>query len=177
MKIEQAMNEIESLELCARVNIASGYRIFLQLIQEEESVRILLRELNSREQMSKILQMVLNRISDILQKQSDPRYENPSDTAIAIYLWVISVKDLNLAKAAAAFVDQAPRCWWAAKVSHEVLSNEPFRSDSRTSDWNRVLIPQASKSVTPTIQAPLPVPPFKNYQWNTEKFENEYKAA
>jgi hypothetical protein len=124
--------------------------MFLQLIQEEEPVRVLLRELNSREQMSKYLQMVLNRISEILQKQSDPGYENPSDTALAIYLWVISVKDLSLAKAAAAFVAQAPRCWWAAKVSREVLSNEPFLSDSRT-----VEIQNQSKASAPTVQASI----------------------
>lgn len=182
MNIEQAMNEIESLELCARVNIASGYRMFLQLIQEEESVRALLRELNSREhkalnRISEILQMVLNRISEILQKQNDPRYENPSDTALAIYLWVISLKDLSLAKAASAFVTQAPRCWWAAKVSHEVLSNEPFRSDSRTSDSRTVPIPQSSESFTPTVQAPSAVLPIRNYHWHTEKNEKAPIAA
>jgi hypothetical protein len=113
MPLDEVMNEIESHEFAGRVNVASDLRTFLRAARAEPSVNGLLQELDSPEKRP----AVVNRVFELARRQIDPRYENPSDTPLAIYVWSMSLKDMGLATIAAERAAQAPQCWWAAQLS------------------------------------------------------------
>ena len=117
MTVREAMREIESHEFAARLNVASNFRTFLRAAQRQEAVRTLLQELDSQEKR----QQVFFRILELSRQRVDPRYENQWDTALAVYVWLINLKDFDLAKVAAEAAAQALQCWWAMKVSGHIL--------------------------------------------------------
>lgn len=117
MTFDEALRDIESLEFAARVNIASDLRTFLRIAGDQESVRTVLSEIASEEKQQRVLSQAL-RLSRL---QVDLRYENPWDSALAVYLWVLSLKVLPLAQVAAEAAVQAPRCWWAFRVADGIL--------------------------------------------------------
>jgi hypothetical protein len=120
MIIREAMQEIESHEFAARLNVASDFRTFIQAAKSQEAVLTLWQELDSPEKC----QQVLYRVFELSRQRVDPRYENPWDTALAVYVWLISSKDLDLARMAAEVAAQAPQCWWATKISRHILLEE-----------------------------------------------------
>lgn len=111
-----ALKEVESHDLAARLNVASDFGTFLRAAQQQQSVRALIQELGSR----KRLQEVFYRILELSRQKVDLRYENQWDTAIALYVLLISLKDFDLAKIAAQVAAQMPQCWWAKKVSTHI---------------------------------------------------------
>lgn len=159
MNFEEATREVESLEFDARLNIASGLRLFLQIAQEEQAVSFLLSELKDREK----LQALVSRVLELSHREIDSRYENPWDTPLAVYVWLISMKDFTLARIAAGAASLAPQCWWATKVSSEVLSS------IQVSSYGKVV----SLSVP---DANYPSADFGSNS-NTEKVENYSIAA
>jgi hypothetical protein len=147
MTLDEAMKEIESHEFAARVNVASDLTTFLQAAQAEPSVNCLLEELDSPEMRP----AVLSKVYELTQRQVDPRYENPWDTALAVYVWAMSLRDLDLAKVAAKEVVQVPQCWWAAKLSRQLLLTQESP------------VPSASSSTTrPTVQI-TDAPPLRTF--------------
>jgi hypothetical protein len=129
MTISEAMNEIESYEFAARLNVASDLRTFLRAAQTEPSVNDLLQELDSPEKRL----AVLSKVFELSQRQIDLSYENPWDSSLAIYVWSMSLKDLGLAKAAAETAIQAPQCWWAVKLSRKILLTQESPMPSASS--------------------------------------------
>jgi hypothetical protein len=136
MTLNEAMKEIESHTFAARVNVASDLRTFLQAAQAEPSVKDLLEELDSPEKRP----AVLSRIYELTQQQVDPRYENPWDTALAIYVWAMSLKDLDLAAIAAEVTARAPQCWWAAKLSRQMLLTQESPMPSTSSSTSELAV-------------------------------------
>ena len=126
MTFEEAMKEVESPTFDASVNVASDLRTFLLGVQQQEAVHILFRELDSPEKRLQLFSQVVA----LSRQQIDPRYENLWDTALAVYVWLISLKDANLAKVASQTAMQAPQCWWAAKVSSIVSTESRVNSDA-----------------------------------------------
>jgi hypothetical protein len=120
MIFKEAMRKVESHEFAAYLNIASDIRTFLRAAQQEEAVLTLLKDLDSLENCWQIL----IRIFELSRQQIDLRYENQWDTALAIYVWLINLKDFDLAKIAAFVADRAPQCWWAKKISRHILLGE-----------------------------------------------------
>jgi hypothetical protein len=129
MTLDEVMKEIESHAFAARVNVASDLRTFLRAAQAERSVNDLLEELDSPEKRP----AVLSKIYELTQRQVDPRYENPWDTALAVYVWAMSVRDSDLATIAAEAAAQAPQCWWAAKLSRKILLTQESPMPSASS--------------------------------------------
>lgn len=124
--LKEAMSTIESHEFSAYVNAASGMRTFLQAVNQHNTTRKLLKEL---EDPIFCLQ-ILNRVFELSRQQVDPRYENPWDTALAVYVLLLSWKDESLAKIAAEEVIHIPQCWWAMKVSRRILLEEKSHNDA-----------------------------------------------
>jgi hypothetical protein len=60
---------------------------------------------------------VAERLADLCEQPIDPQYENPGDTALAVYLWLLDTYDRDLARRCAEKVLAAPRCWWAWRVA------------------------------------------------------------
>lgn len=129
MNIDEAIAEIESTSIAARLGVASDLRTFVAGMKLEPAVCSLYESMHEPESLGR----VLSRISALSRRQADYRYENPWDTALAVYLWMVAHRDRERAKLAAAIVSHAPQCWWAAKLSRKLLE-EP--------DW--LTIPQST---------------------------------
>ncbi len=126
MTLQEAMAEIESHELAARLNVASDSRTFFQLAQGQKAVLDLEQKLDSYE----VKVRILSRAWKLSRYKVDLRYENQWDTALAVYVWLISRKDFALARIAADAVIEAPQCWWAAKISRHIILGKLLHSDA-----------------------------------------------
>lgn len=126
MTLKEATQEIESHEFVARVNVASDFRTFLRAVAEQKVIHVLSQELAASENR----QYVLNRVLELSRRKVDLRYENPWDTALTAYVWLLNVKDWDLAKIAAEAAARAPQCWWATKMAHHILLEGPVCNDA-----------------------------------------------
>lgn len=140
MTFDEGLRDIESLEFAARVNIASDLRTFLRVAGNQESVTTVLSELASPQKQQRVFSEAL-RLSRL---QVDLRYENPWDSALAVFVWVLSLRALQLARVAAEAAVQAPQCWWASRIAHDVLRGSLVRSTQasrRTDDFIPLVLP------------------------------------
>lgn len=124
MTFDEALRDIESLDFAARVNIASDLRTFLRVAGDQESVRTVANEIVSEEKQQRLLFEALR----LSRMQVDFRYENPWDSALAVFLWLLSSKVPPLARVAAEAVVQARQCWWALRMAHGILRESLLRS-------------------------------------------------
>lgn len=123
------LEEIESNEFAVRLGVASNFRTFLRAAQQEEAVWRVLRELYSQGGRL-VLSQILQRVLELSNEQVDFRYENPWDTALTVYLWLLSLKDSEAAETAASAVSRALNCWWATKIARSVLLREQLQNDA-----------------------------------------------
>jgi hypothetical protein len=83
MTWHQALDEIQTQEFAAKLNVASGFRSFFRAASEEPAVATLFKAvLESGETREE----VFGRILDLSSLDVDIRYENPNDTALAVLL-------------------------------------------------------------------------------------------
>lgn len=128
MTIVEAIKEIESVELNARVNIASSFENFMSILRDEAAVRELFELMDSRDNVAKIY----SRVIELSKGSVDIRYENPRDVAITIYLWLISIQNKELAKMASEVVSNVKQCWWASKMSYSLLREKMSRNEANS---------------------------------------------
>ena len=124
MTFEEALHDIESHEFAAHVNLASDLATFLRIANDHESVRTLLSGIVSIDRQKHLLSEVL-RLSRL---EVDIRYENPWDSALAVFLWVLSLRSPRLAPVAAEATIQTRQCWWALRVAHGILRESLLQS-------------------------------------------------
>jgi len=122
----EALREIESLDFSVRLNIASGLRTFLDIANQEEAVLVVRDRIRST---TRYWQLV-RRTVDLLREEFDEQYENPADTALAVYTWLLNESRLETRRAPIAeqVTDQVARarqCWWALKVAEMAQSSHP----------------------------------------------------
>lgn len=120
MSVREAMTEIESLDFAVRLNVASDFRTFIQAARQHRAVKSLYRELASAEVSKKIV----SRVAELSRQAIDLRYENQWDTALAVYVWLISLRDTSFSRIAAEVAVQAPQCWWATRLARSILVGE-----------------------------------------------------
>lgn len=109
---EELFGGIESHRFAALVNVASNLKTFLRALDAQPEVRQLAAAMTSAE----VRAAVLARVVELTGKESDPGYENPWDSALAAYLWLLSRTDPAAVAVAAARIRACSRCWWANKV-------------------------------------------------------------
>lgn len=126
MTFDEAQREIESSPMVIRLNVVSGLKTFLLAMQSENAVCDLRQMLGSKEKQ----ELVLSRLVELSRQRIDRRYENPWDTALAIYLWLLSSAQKDLLALAAEIVAQAPQCWWAKKLSDQLLRERETQTKS-----------------------------------------------
>jgi hypothetical protein len=132
MTYEEAINEIESHELSARLNVASDMKLFLRGAQKQEAFRVIMDKLNSHDNA----QRLFRRAIQLSQQTPDLRYENQWDTALTIYLWLFKIKDLNIAKTLAGVIARTPQCWWAKMLSCDILLSKETYVETGTKSIN-----------------------------------------
>lgn len=122
MTFNEARREIESNEFAARINIASGIATLLAAASEEPAVRQLWTELLSDSSTLKLLV----RVKELATENVDLRYRHPRDTALAVFLWLLSIRNHSLANIAAETISKVPRSFWAAALARQqLLLQEP----------------------------------------------------
>lgn len=109
--------DIESHEFASRLNVASNLVTFLRDARNQVSVIAIFEELDEKEKLFQ----VLTRLIDLSRKTVDPRYENPLDTALAVYLWLLSLKNSEVASLGAQFILKCSQCWWAERIARSIL--------------------------------------------------------
>ena len=128
MTIEQVQEIIESAEFAGELSVASTLDSFLKGVgQSRVSVELsaLLDKRVHREQ-------ILHRIYSLVAEAVDIRFENPRDTAIAVYLWVLHGKDPQIGRVAASAISKARQCWWSEKLAIEISKMERVEAANAT---------------------------------------------
>src|SRR5262249_37717703 len=113
----EAFSEIESFAFSVRMNVASGLHSFLFALAHEEALDVLVRGLTVDRDVSVLAQ----RLFAIASETADARYEHPRDVALASYLWLLAVKQSDLAEASAEVVMSAQNTWWSRKIASILL--------------------------------------------------------
>ncbi len=134
MNISELLDTIESYEMAARVNAASGIRAATKIALTHPAVQGLMEEASKPE----VADTILTRILYLSRQGVDVRYENPNDTAFLIYALVLMRRAPELAFVAAAVICQLPNLWWASIVAADILEGTSEYNDAATSslsDW------------------------------------------
>ncbi|NER35600.1 MAG: hypothetical protein F6J93_16675 [Oscillatoria sp. SIO1A7] len=125
------MEVIESRRLDAILNAASSFSLFLKGVHQETATRQLVEEM---QKSPRNVWLVLQKTVELSQKKIDLQYQHPWDTALTIYMWALSLVNLEVAGIAAAFVEEADNCWWAKKLAYNIL----FEKDRKNSIFTKL---------------------------------------
>ena len=139
MNTEEALAYIESPRFDAELNVVSGSKAFFRAVANEPAVQI---SLSSLRESGPLREEVLGRICDLAASETDPRYENPNDSALAALLWLTCFADPDFARLGAHYVERAPRCWYARKLACQIIN--PTATGSTMSSVRSGLETQAS---------------------------------
>lgn len=142
MTFDEALKEIESPEFSARLNLASDFKGFFHAVELEKAIGIALSHLCLLSNMTKLLR----RISELTRQNVDLRYENPWDNTLTVYLWILNVRDVNIAKIAAEKVAETPQCWWATKYAKHLLLDKGLVSMTANKLVFDLLMPTQTRS-------------------------------
>lgn len=134
MNWQQEATEIESIEFDVQLNVVSSFKLFLNAARKEPSVIALYRAMQTSEEVS---EKVLGRVCDLSRQEIDTRYANTNDTALAVYLWLLSVCRPTHATIGALCVVDAANCHYAWKVARSILlpSLDPVLSGDMMAGW------------------------------------------
>ena len=129
MNWEDALDEIHSTGFDANLNVVSGTDRFFRAVSIEPAVLDAYREMR---RSGEAREEALGIISDLVNQETDPRFENPNDTPLAVLLWLTAFAADDCARIAAAWVDSAQRCWYAKKLAKRILNPPP----TETTDYS-----------------------------------------
>ena len=113
---------IESISFVARTNIASNLNTFLAAIAAESVVVSLQRRLRDEPSMIDCLVKAMRHLSDL---DYDDAFENPADTAVATYGWIIANEYPALEGLVADLLRSLQNSWWSVRLA------ERFQSKNR----------------------------------------------
>ncbi len=117
---------IESHRFGALAGLASGVRTFLSIIRQQSEVQELDRKIRKEKPYRKVLQ----RVRHLCTMSVDPRFENPWDTALAVYLLAIHRKNNADALAAAETLRSINNIFWAGYIAEAILKEDNSQETS-----------------------------------------------
>lgn len=124
--LQNIFAEIESHSFSAQVNVASNYKTFCRALGSQPEIQKLAPLMKSNEYQ----QLIFQRVLELSGRPFDQEFENPWDSALAAYVWLLAPTDQALAKMAAARILECHGCWWAKKGAEEVLKFSSIPSSS-----------------------------------------------
>ena len=122
MNWQEALEEIRSVEFDVNLNVVSSTDRFFEAVAEESAV---LSACILMQKSGELQEETLGVLRDLVRMDTDPSYENPNDTPLAVLLWLTNFAAQEHAMLAAIWVDQAPRCWHAKKLAQRILNPPP----------------------------------------------------
>jgi hypothetical protein len=106
---------VEGNEFAAKIGVASRFSAFEAGIKAEPAIQALLGLVAPQETNA-----VAKRLLVLCRRKIDDRYANPWDFAITSYLWILSNKEMELAKVAEV-VAETPNLWWGKYLSDYLI--------------------------------------------------------
>ena len=167
MNWKEVLDEIQSGEFDATLNVVSSDSGYFHAVEKHPTVREAYRQML---ESGELREDAIGRIFDLVSEEIDPRFENPHDTPLAVLLWLTAFAANDSVRVAASYVDQAPQCWYAKKLAQRIL--HPPQSPSNTWDFAFSQEPQSSPSVkawsgsTDTQIPPMMERPMESYKGN-----------
>lgn len=111
--------EIESIAFAARANIASDLHTFINVIEAEPAVISLQTRLRNE---STPIDDLLSAIRHLIGLEDDNEYENPADTAVATYGWIIASEHPKLNGLVSNVLGSLPNSWWSNQLAETFVS-------------------------------------------------------
>ncbi len=134
MSIARLCDMLESHEMAAEVNVASDLRVAINIVQTHAAVR----ELATKIKEPGLTGRILRRTLELTEQATDVRYENPNDTALLVYTWLLYQHDAFLSYVASAAISQVPNLWWASKFANHVLEHRLTQNSMAGDVWEPV---------------------------------------
>ena len=145
MTWQDVMDEIYSVEFEANLNVVSSSNAFFSALSEDPVVLDAYRRMR---QSGDLCEDVLDRLSTLVSEDSDPRFENPNDTPLAVLLWLTAFAAPDSAEMAATWVDEVPQCWYAKKLARRMLWPPPSTTENYRLSDDMVVSPHNLSSET-----------------------------
>ncbi len=114
-------SRIESTDFAVHAGLASGASTFVEAISQDPAFIQLSEEAR---QNPYVPDAICQRIQFLTDYKIDYRYENPHDTALATYAWLLYENAPKIAKVAAVLLTEARQVWWARHVANHILSSD-----------------------------------------------------
>jgi hypothetical protein len=110
------MQTIEGHRFSAIVNLASDFRTFLTILEQQAAVQTLAESMRD----AGVTLEVLRRVQELADSPIEADYEHPADGAMAAYLWLLSNQDTEASERAAQMILDCKQCWWSRKMAERV---------------------------------------------------------
>lgn len=109
---------IETHETAALANAGSSLRVVLEQAWDVPEIRRLAALVGRRA----VAASVVRRIIQLVDQETDLRFENPNDIALLIYAWLLARSRSAFALWACSAILQGRNLWWSSRYAHLVLS-------------------------------------------------------
>ena len=114
--LTKIFDEIESNQFSAELNLASGYKMFLDIMNKNATFNLLCSMVSGTGLFNGGCDAILERIKEIVNADFDKKYENPYDVALATYVLVLLKVDRKSGICAAQLISDEHQTWWANQV-------------------------------------------------------------
>ena len=113
--------EIESISFSARTNIASDLNTFLAVITTDAAVKSLQDRLHNDPSLIDHLVKVMRHLIGL---EFDAKYENPCDSAVATYGWIITKVNPACEGLVADLLLSLQHSWWSRQLAVRYQPND-----------------------------------------------------
>ena len=151
------LSEIESTALAVELNVVSSLRQFERAVVCDVRVNRLFESLDTNGDFEELTR----RTTSLLDRETDPLFENPHDVSIAVYLRILDVRKPELASLVAGQVVKAGNLWWARKIANRILTESLVKTATLTaelmsgeSEYPNVDSTSAATNTFPTLRLP-----------------------
>ena len=118
----EAINAIHSVEFDVTLNVVSSTDSFFEAVRRDPAV---LEAYSRMLESGELREEAMGRLYDLARMETDPRFENPNDTPLAVLLWLTNFAANEFVDNAASWVDQVPRCWHAKELAQRIMNPPP----------------------------------------------------
>ena len=182
MTWEEAISTIQSPEFGAELNVVSGTPAFFRAVRSTPAVR---QSLNLMKESGDLREEVLGHLHDLSALELDPRYENPHDVALAVFLWLTHYTDPDFARLGAQYVERAPRCWYAIKLARQIThppvpESSDFRINVNTDGYASIANTSGTESlnmISPAEKVRVIAGPSSGIAFQTQSSEDAQESG
>jgi hypothetical protein len=119
--LDRYFKEFESIEFAAKVNIASGFQMFQEIVNKDITYNFFITNIrNGGMGFANGPEIVLRRIDELINTEFDNKYENPYDVALAVYAMALEQDSHEAGMCAAQMLNDAKQIWWTRRVINQI---------------------------------------------------------